>query len=128
LERRLVEQYYDYNELIRHERGHCNGWRHDIVTAEDAKTQKPAWPRVAEKPKADVAEKPKADVAGKPSVEKKVAAKPTENAPTARPTARTAERPARQPMPSGRAEHMPWPLAMLASAIVTPIRAIARFR
>jgi hypothetical protein len=103
--RNLVEQYYDYDMVMRHERAHCEGWRHDIV----------------------VAEKPKADVAETPSPEKKprVAAKPAENAPTARPTARTAERRA---TPSGRQAHMPWPLAMLASAIVTPFRAIAGFR
>lgn len=104
--RELVEQYYDYDETIRHSRAHCNGWRHgDIVTAEDAKTQKPTWPRVIETPKADVAEKP--------SVEKKprVAAKPVEK----------PEKPARQPMPSGRAEYMPWPLAVVSAVISTPL-------
>jgi hypothetical protein len=104
--RELVEQYYDYDETIRHERAHCLGWRHgDIVTAEDAKTQKPAWPRVAETPKADVAEKP--------SVEKKprVAAKPVEK----------PERPARQ-------AHMPqppWPLVAVSTILSTPFYVVA---
>jgi hypothetical protein len=68
--RELVEQYFDYEETIRHERAHCLGWRHDIVPAE-----KPAWPRVAEKPKVVEAEKPSAEK--KP----RVATKPAENAP-----------------------------------------------
>jgi hypothetical protein len=104
--RELVEQYYDYDETIRHEQSHCNGWRHaDIVTAEDAKTQKPAWPRVAEKPKVVEAEKP--------SVEKKVAAKPAEK--------RTAERPIRQ-------AHMPqppWPLVAVSTILSAPLYIVA---
>jgi hypothetical protein len=33
VKRQLVEQYFDYEETIRHEVAHCNGWRHDVVTA-----------------------------------------------------------------------------------------------
>jgi hypothetical protein len=99
LKRELVEQYYDYEELIRHERAHCLGWRHDIVVAE-----KPAWPRVIDK----VADNP----TEKPSVEKKPAEK------------RTAERPARQPMPSGR-ESINWPLAVVSTILSTPFYIVA---
>jgi hypothetical protein len=104
VKRELMAQTYDYDMVIRHETAHCLGWRHEIVTAE-----KSTWPRVIDKVADNRTEKP--------SVEKKprVAAKPAEK--------RTAER-----LPSGRQAHMPWPLAMLASAIVTPFRAIAGFR
>jgi hypothetical protein len=67
-----------------------------------------------------MAETPKADVAETPSVEKKpkVAAKPAEK--------RIAERPARQPMPSGR-ESINWPLAVVSTVIWTPLYALAAF-
>jgi hypothetical protein len=57
----IVEKYYPYDWLIRHETAHCNGWRDDIVTAE-----KPARP---------VIEKPKVAVADKPAEKRKVAEK-----------------------------------------------------
>jgi hypothetical protein len=87
----LVEQHYDYDMVIRHENAHCNNWRHDIVVA-----AKPAWPRVAETPKADVAETP--------SVEKKPRVKP-------------AEKPA-IPEP-------PWPLAAVSAILSTPLYIVA---
>ena len=99
VKRDLMRQAFDYEDVIRHEQGHCNGWRHGIAVAE-----KPAWPRVIETPKANVAEKP--------SIEKK---------PTARPTAQTAERPARQ-------AHMPqppWPLAVVSTILTTPLYIVA---
>jgi hypothetical protein len=74
--RELVEQYYDYDETIRHEIAHCHGWRHDSVTAE-----KPAWPRVIDKVADNQTEKPKADVAETPKVAKpKIAARKSEPA------------------------------------------------
>jgi hypothetical protein len=110
--RELIKGVHDYDEVIRHEQGHCNGWRHGIVIAD-----KPAWPRVIDKVADNRTEDAKTQ---KPSVEKKprVAAKPAEK--------RTAERPARQPMPSGR-ESINWPLAVVSTVIWTPLYALAAF-
>jgi hypothetical protein len=111
--RELIKGVHDYDEVIRHEQGHCNGWRHGIVIAD-----KPAWPRVIDKVADNRTEDAKTQ---KPSVEKKPRVKPAENAPTARPTARTAERPARQ-------AHMPqppWPLVAVSTILSTPFHVVA---
>jgi hypothetical protein len=109
VKRELAEHHYDYDELIRHETAHCNGWRHGIEVAD-----KPAWPRVIDKVADNRTEKPKADVAETPSVEKKprVAADP-------RHEKRTAERPA-MPQP-------PWPLVAVSTILSTPFYVVATF-
>jgi hypothetical protein len=111
--RELVEQYYDYDMLIRHENAHCVGWRHGIVVAE-----KPAWPRVTDKVADNQTEKPK--IAEKPSVEKKlrVGAKPA--------LERTAERlPSERPARQARMPEAPWPLAVVSTILSTPLYIVA---
>ena len=101
-----IEYWYPVKWVMRHEIAHCNGWRHGIETAE-----KPTWPRVAEKPKADVAENPKVAEAEKPSAEKKVA----------KPKVRKSE-PPRRPAPDIHS-----PFAVVATALSTPFYVLAAF-